>query len=126
MSGPEGFTVSILLKLHTADGEQVLSDLVDDSMAIPITPDRMAPSIRPTSSVTTKPVPGSYLEARSCTLEIKGDSLGTCELRFDHDPSPPPLGLGVSEASRRSSISSTTAASTTPIPMPSSLAWSAR
>ena len=87
VNGPEGFTVSIHLKLHTADGEQVLSDLVDDSRAIPITPDAwrraFADFLRDNEARAWK-----HLEARSCTLEINGDSLGTCELRFDHDPSP--------------------------------------
>ena len=29
-----------------------------------------------------------YVEAASCTLQIDGESLGTCTLTFEHDPSP--------------------------------------
>ena len=87
VNGPEGFTVRILLKLDSADGQQLLSDLVDDSMALPITPDAwhraFADFLRDNEARAWK-----YLEAGSCTLEINGDSLGTCVLSFDHEPSP--------------------------------------
>ena len=87
VNGPEGFTVSILLKLHTADGKQVLCDLVNDSMAIPITPDAWRHAFAGFLS-DNEARAWKHLEAGSCTLEINGDSLGTCGLRFDHDPSP--------------------------------------
>ena len=78
----------ILLKLDSADGQtSFFADLVDDSMALPITPDAwhcaFADFLRDNEARAWK-----YLEAASCTLEINGDSLGTCVLRFDHEPSP--------------------------------------
>ena len=87
VNGPEGFTVRILLELHTADGQQVLSDLVHDSMAIPITPDAWRRAFAG-FLLDNEARAWKYLEAGSCTLEINGASLGTCVLRFDHVPSP--------------------------------------
>ena len=86
VNGPEGFVVRVRLKLHTADGRQVLSDPVDDSMAIPITPAAWRRAFA--HFLQNEARAWKYLEAASCTLEINGDSLGTCVLRFDHDPSP--------------------------------------
>ena len=86
INGPEGFAVRVRLKLHSADGRQVLSDPVADSMAIPITPDAWCSAFA--HFLDNEARAWNYLEAASCTLEIDGDSLGTCALRFDHDPSP--------------------------------------
>ena len=84
--GPEGFAVRVHLRLHSSDGREVLSDLVDDSMAIPITPDAWRRAFAHFLDNETRA--WKYLEAASCTLEIIGDSLGTCALSFDHDPLP--------------------------------------
>ncbi len=86
VNGPEGFAVRVRLKLHTADGGQILSDLVDDSMALPVTPDAWRRAFD--RFLDNEARAWKYLEAASCTLEIDGDSLGTCALRFDHDPLP--------------------------------------
>ena len=86
VNGPEGFSVNVRVKLYTADGRQVLSDLVDGSMPLPITPDRWRHVFA--RFLNNKVRAWKYLEAASCILEIDGDSLGTCPLRFDHDPSP--------------------------------------
>lgn len=86
VNGPEGFAVTVHLKLHTADGQQVLSGLVDDSMALPITSDTWHGALARFLDNETRA--WKYLEAASCTLEFNGDSLGTCVLKFDHDPSP--------------------------------------
>ena len=86
VNGPEGFAARVHLKLHTADGQQVLSGLVDDSMALPITSDSWHRAFA--NFLDNESRAWKYLEAASCTLEINGDSLGTCVLRFDHDPSP--------------------------------------
>ena len=86
VNGPEGFAVKVRLKLHTADGRQILSDPVHDSMAIPIAPDAWHRAFA--RFLDDEIRAWKYLEAASCTLEIDGDSLGTCTLRFDHDPSP--------------------------------------
>ena len=86
VNGPEGFTVSVHAKLYTTDGRQVLSDLVVGSIALPITPDAWRRAFAGFLDNETRA--WKYLEAASCTLKINGDSLGTCALRFDHDPSP--------------------------------------
>ena len=86
INGPEGFAVRVRLMLHTADGQQVLSDLVTNSMALPITPDAWCREFA--GFLDNEVRAWKYLEAASCTLEINGESLGTCTLRFDHDPSP--------------------------------------
>ena len=86
INGPEGFAVRVRVKLCSADGRQVLSDPVDDSMAIPVTLDTWHRAFA--KFLDNKTRAWKYLEAASCTLEINGDSLGTCALRFDHDPSP--------------------------------------
>ncbi len=86
VNGPEGFTARVHLKLHTADGRQVLSDLVNDSMALPVTSDTWRSAFA--HFLNNESRAWKYLQAASCTLEINGDSLGTCVLRFDHDPLP--------------------------------------
>ena len=86
VNGPEGFAVRVRLKLHTADGQQLLSNFVGDSMPIPITPDAWRRTFAKFLDNETRA--WKYLEAANCTLEINGDSLGTCALSFDHDPSP--------------------------------------
>ena len=55
-------------------------------MALPITPDAWRRAFA--DFLDNEARSWKYLEAASCTLEINGDSLGTCTLRFDHDPSP--------------------------------------
>ena len=86
VNGPEGFAVRVHLKLHTADGRQVLSDSVANAMDIPVTPDAWRRAFA--HFLDDEKRAWKYLEAVSCTLEINGESLGTCALRFDHDPSP--------------------------------------
>lgn len=84
--GPEGYAVSLHLELQTADGKQVLSDSVEDSMPLPITPDMWRLAFA--HFLDNEARAWKYLEAASCTLVINGDSLGTCVLSFDHAPSP--------------------------------------
>ena len=86
VNGPEGFAVSVHVKLHAADGRLVLSDAVDDSMPIPITPCGWRRTFA--DFLSNEARAWKYLEAANCTLEINGDSLGICVLSFDHDPSP--------------------------------------
>lgn len=95
VSGPEAFAVRVRLKLHAADGRQILSHLVHDSMALPIRPDAWRSAFG--KFLDDEARAWKYLEAASCTLEIYGDTLGVCALSFDHDPSP----LRWSFASRR-------------------------
>ena len=86
VNGPEGFAARVHLSLHTADGRQVLSGLVNDSMALPITSDTWRRAFA--HFLDNESRAWKYLEAASCTLEISVESLGTCVLRFDHDPLP--------------------------------------
>ncbi len=86
VNGPEGFTVRVRMKLYASDSRQILSDLVDDSMAIPIMPDTWRRTFG--NFLNNEARAWKYLEAASCTLEINGDTLGTCMLSFEHDPSP--------------------------------------
>ena len=86
VAGPEGFAVRARLTLHAADGRMVLSETVNDSMDIPIIPEAWHRTFDRFLNDRTRA--WKYLEAASCTLEINGDSLGICTLRFDHDPSP--------------------------------------
>ena len=86
VNGPEGFTVRVRLELHTADGRPILSDPVSDSMKLPITPDAWHSKFAKFLEVEDRA--WKYLEAATCTLEIIGNTLGTCSLRFDHKPSP--------------------------------------
>ena len=95
VNGPQGFTVRLHLKLHAADGRQVLSEHVANPMAIPITPDVWRRAFARFLDAESRA--WKYLEASTCTLEINGDSLGACELRFEHHPSPLRWALGSSQ-----------------------------
>ena len=86
VNGPEDFAVSLGVSLHAADGREIFSDRVGPPLDLPITPDAWRRTFANFLNDETRA--WKYLEAASCTLEIKGESLGTCVLRFDHDPSP--------------------------------------
>ena len=86
VNGPKGFTVRVSLKLYTADGRPSLCDAVSDSMALPIMPDTWRSTFA--KYLKSEHRAWKYLEATSCTLEIIGETLGTCVLNFEHDPSP--------------------------------------
>ena len=86
VNGPEGFAVKVHLKLHAANGQEILSHSVSNSMDLPITPDAWHRAFDHFLDHKTRA--WKYLEAESCTLEINGDSLGNCALRFDHVPLP--------------------------------------
>ncbi len=85
INGPEGFAVTLLLELRAADGRAILAEEIGP-MNLPIAPqawhDRFRRFLEPESRVWR------YLEAAVCTLTIKGETLGTCTLRFEHDPVP--------------------------------------
>ena len=84
--GPGDVAVSVQVSLHAADGRRILSEHVGRPIDLPITPDgwrRVFANFLNDESRAWR-----YLEAASCTLEINGESLGTCSLRFDHDPVP--------------------------------------
>ena len=84
--GPGDFAVSLGVSLHAADGQEVLCDRVGPPMDLPITPNAWRRTFA--KFLDDESRAWKYLEAASCTLEIKDDSLGTCSLRFDRDPVP--------------------------------------
>ena len=86
VTGPGDYAVSLRVSLHAADGLEILSDRVGPAMNLPITPDTWRRTFENFLDDETRA--WKYLEAASCTLEIIGDSLGVCSLRFDHEPSP--------------------------------------
>ena len=86
VNGPEGFSVSLSIELHTADGDRILSERLSDSIALPITPHVWRSAFA--RFLDDESRSWKYLAAASCTLEINGDSLGRYLLRLDHDPSP--------------------------------------
>ena len=86
VTGPGDFAVSLCVSLQAADGGEILSDHVGPPMDLPITPDAWRRTFA--NFLDDESRAWKYLEAASCTLDIKGDSLGACSLRFDHDPSP--------------------------------------
>ena len=86
VTGPTDFAVSFHISLRAADGRKILSESVGPPMDLPITPDAWCHAFA--KFVDNESRAWKYLEAASCTLEIKADSLGTSTLTFDHTPSP--------------------------------------
>ena len=86
VNGPESFVVTLRVKLIGIDGEMILSEQVCGSTPLPLTPQKWRSIFA--DFLENESFAWRYLEAHSCVLEIDGDSLGTCKLRFDHDHSP--------------------------------------
>ena len=86
VNGPEDFSVTLDVSLYAADGRKILSETVGPPLGLPLTADTWHRAFDHFLSDETRA--WKYLEAASCTLEIKGGSLGRCTLGFDHDPSP--------------------------------------
>ena len=86
VTGPKDYAVSIYVSLYTADGRKTLSEPVGPPMDLPIKPDDWRRVFA--KFVDNKNRAWKYLEAATCTLEIRGDSLGTSSHTFDHAPSP--------------------------------------
>ena len=86
VNGPEDFSVTLDVSLYAADGRKILSETVGPPLSLPITPDTWHRVFDHFLRDETRA--WKYLDAASCTLEIKGGSLGRCTLGFDHDPSP--------------------------------------
>ena len=86
VNGPIGYQATFAVDLEAADGRIILSERVGDPMALPVTPqqwrDRFDGFIKKDDRTW------KYLHAASCTLSIRGDTLGTCTLRFEHEPLP--------------------------------------
>ena len=86
VTGPADFAVTLHVSLYAADGRKILSEPVGPPMDLPITHDEWRHAFE--KFVDNENRAWKYLEAASCTLEIKADSLGTSTLTFDHAPSP--------------------------------------
>ena len=85
VNGPESFAATLRVALQSADGRQVLSEQVG-TMDLPIMPE--AWHSRFERFLKDETHASRYLEAAVCTLTICADALGTCTLRFEHDPVP--------------------------------------
>jgi len=86
IDGPEGFAATFLVTLRSSDGCKVLSEQVGSPMNLPITPDAWRK--RFDSFLNDENRAWRYLEAATCKLTIQADTLGTCTLRFEHNPKP--------------------------------------
>ena len=86
VNGPEGFAVTFLVNLNSAEGRTILSERVGGPMKLPITPqawrDRLDRFLKDEKRAWR------YLEAAAGTLAIGGETLGTYELRLEHEPVP--------------------------------------
>ena len=86
VNGPVGYRASFAVDLLAADGRTLLSEDVGHPIDLPVTPhqwrDRFGAFIE-NDSRTWK-----YLEAATSHLSIRADTLGTCTLRFEHEPLP--------------------------------------
>lgn len=86
VTGPEGYAVKLTVRLQAADGREILSEHVGAPLDLPITP--KAWRRRFAQFLQREDHAWSYLEAASGTLEIEGETLGRCALRFEHDAQP--------------------------------------
>lgn len=86
VNGPKGFAVRLKVSLHTAGDREILSGSLEPPLDLPITPEAWRNTFA--RFVNKRSHAWKYLEAARCTLEINGESLGTCTLAFEHDPSP--------------------------------------
>ncbi len=86
VTGPEGYAVNLTVRLQAADGREILSEHVGVPLDVPITPE--AWRRRFAQFLQREDHAWSYLEAASGTLEIEGETLGRCSLRFEHDAQP--------------------------------------
>ena len=85
VNGPEGFAATFFATLYSADGEEILSERVG-TMDLPITPDAWCSRFDRFLDDETRA--WRYLEATTCTLTIRADTLGTWTRQFEHQPLP--------------------------------------
>lgn len=85
VNGPEGFAATFIVGLQSDDGREILSEQVG-TIDLPVQPDMWRSTFGRFLDHETRP--WKYLEAQSCTLTIRAEGLGTCTLRFEHDPLP--------------------------------------
>ena len=85
VNGPQALRASFAVSLEAADGSTVLSEQVG-TLDLPVTPEawraRFGEFVHKDAHIW------KYLEAASCTLTIREETLGNCLLRFEHDPLP--------------------------------------
>ena len=86
VDGPEGFAATFDATLQSADGSEILSERVGTPMDLPITRDAWRNRFDHFLKNETRA--WRYLEAAICVLTIRADTLGTCTLRFEHEPLP--------------------------------------
>ena len=86
VDGPEGFAATFDATLQSADGSEILSERVGTPMDLPITRDAWRNRFDHFLNDETRA--WRYLEAAICALTIRADTLGTCTLRFEHEPLP--------------------------------------
>ena len=86
VNGPEGFAATFHATLQSADGKEILSERIGAPINLPIAPDAWRNSFERFLSDENRA--WQYLEAASCTLTVRADALGTCTLRFEHEPVP--------------------------------------
>ena len=85
VNGPQGFTANFHVTLQSVNGGEILSKRVG-ARDLPIATEvwrRMFGKFLNDEAHAWK-----YLEATTCTLTIRADTLGTCTLRFEHEPIP--------------------------------------
>lgn len=85
VNGPEGFAATFIVALQSDDGREILSEQIG-AIDLPIRPDMWRSTFGRFLGHETRA--WKYLEAQSCTLTIRAEGLGTCALRFEHDPLP--------------------------------------
>ncbi|MYD97251.1 MAG: hypothetical protein F4X98_07680 [Gammaproteobacteria bacterium] len=84
--GPVGYRASFAVDLQAPDGRIVLSERVGEPVDLPVTPQQWREHFE--AFVQNDARTWKYLEAAICELSIRGDTLGTCTLRFEHEPLP--------------------------------------
>ena len=85
VNGPEGFAATFFATLHSADGGEILSEQVG-TMDLPITSNAWRSRFDRFLDNETRA--WRYLEAATCTLTIRADTLGTWTRQFEHQPLP--------------------------------------
>ena len=84
--GPAGYRASFAVDLQAPDGHTVLAERVGDPVDLPVTPQQWRDQFE--AFIENDARTWKYLEAAICELSIRGDTLGTRTLRFEHEPLP--------------------------------------
>ncbi|KPM17701.1 hypothetical protein [Citromicrobium sp. WPS32] len=84
--GPLHRTVSASVVLEDADGDVLLSDVVDSALELPITPQVWRKRFQ--EFLDRKGCAWSYLAASAGILKLGGQELGELNLRFEHEAQP--------------------------------------